>query len=169
MPHNRVCRFTKRRACPKMDTSRFTKCCVCHDICTFTFTKSSAAPARGCACHYTSQRSTCKALRLQRNLRIEVKPLWSPCHKKSIFDHQSTRFPFRLPRKGITKHTATRAQPRKPPARAQFLRACVVEMHFDDFQVKECSVNSSEIAVRGCEHFDQTPFLNHCRTHNRPV
>ena len=34
----------------------------------------------------------------------------------------------------------------------QILRACAVKMHFEDLEVKECTVNSSEIAVRPDEH-----------------
>ena len=92
---------------------------------------------------------------LPRNLRFEVKPLRSPAPvtKSRNLDHQNTRFPLRLPRKVITMcenaHGATaRAQSRQAlTAAAQISRACAVEMHFEDFERHECTVNSSELAV----------------------
>ena len=46
--------------------------------------------------------------------------------------------------------TTTRAQSLEAPAAAtQTLRACAVEMHFDDFEKHECAVNSSELAGHG--------------------
>ena len=37
-----------------------------------------------------------------------------------------------------------------PAAAKQILRACAVEMHFEDFERRECTVNSSELAGHGC-------------------
>ena len=49
--------------------------------------------------------------------------------------------------------TTTRVQSRRAPARAQqILRACAVEMHFEDLEVNECIVNSSELARHADEH-----------------
>ena len=47
-------------------------------------------------------------------------------------------------------HSATtRAQSRQPPATpTQILRARAVEMHFEDSERHECTVNSSELAGR---------------------
>ena len=86
-------------------------------------------------------------------LRSQTVPIPCACHEKSTLDHQSARFPLRLPRKVITMcenvHGAsTRAQSRQALAAAtQILRACAVEMHFEDFKRHECTVNSSELAV----------------------
>ena len=42
----------------------------------------------------------------------------------------------------------TRAQSLEAPAAGrQILRACAVEMHVDDFERYECTVDSSELAV----------------------
>ena len=76
---------------------------------------------------------------LPRNLRIEVGL------EKSSLDHQSTRFPLRLPRKVTTKSehvhgTTRRAQSRRAPARPAD---------------SEPAVNSNEVAGS-----DQTPGLN---------
>ena len=35
-----------------------------------------------------------------------------------------------------------------PSAPNQILRACAVEMHFEDFERHECTVNSNELAAR---------------------
>ena len=45
----------------------------------------------------------------------------------------------------------------REPARAkQILRACAVEMHFEDFERHECTVNSIELAA----HARATPRLD---------
>ena len=36
-------------------------------------------------------------------------------------------------------------------------------MHFEDLEVNECTVNSSELAGHADEHLDQTPVLNNYR------
>ena len=42
-------------------------------------------------------------------------------------------------------YTTTRAQSRRAPAPAhQILRACAVEMHFEDLDVNECTINGSD-------------------------
>ena len=44
----------------------------------------------------------------------------------------------------------TRAQsPEAPASATQILRACAVEVHIDDVENHECTVNSSELAVHG--------------------
>ena len=71
--------------------------------------------------------------------KYKATPTPCACHKKSTLGHQST-FPFRLPRKVTTmsenaRGATTRAQSRQAPAAAdQILRACAVEMHFEDFE-----------------------------------
>ena len=42
-------------------------------------------------------------------------------------------------------------------AATQILRACTVEMHFEDFKRRECTVHSSELAGHGCA----TPTIRH--------
>ena len=85
-------------------------------------------------------------------LRSKTAPIPCTCHEKSTLKHQNTRFPLRLPRKVTTMYenahgTTTRAQSREALAPAtQISRACAVEMHFEDFERHECTVNSSELA-----------------------
>ena len=85
-------------------------------------------------------------------LRSKTAPIPCVCHEKSTLEHQNTRFPLRLPRKVTTvcenaHGTTTRAQSLEAPAAdTQIQRACAVEMHFDDFERHECTVNSSELA-----------------------
>ena len=63
-------------------------------------------------------------------------------------------FPLRLLRKVATRSenahgTTRRAESRPAPAAAkQTLRACAVEIHFEEFERHECTVNSSELAGR---------------------
>ena len=46
-------------------------------------------------------------------------------------------------------HGTTRAQSGQAPAAAnQILRACAVQMHFEDFERHECTANRSELAKR---------------------
>ena len=82
-------------------------------------------------------------------VRIKIAPIPCTCHEKSTLRRQNTRFPLRLPRKVTTMcenahGTTTRAQSLEAPAAdTQIQRACAVEMHFDDFERYECTVNSS--------------------------
>ena len=84
--------------------------------------------------------------------RSKTVPIPCTCHEKSTLEHQNTRFPLRLPRKVTTMYqnahgTTTRAQSLEAPAAAtQILRACAVEMHIDDVERHECTVNSNELA-----------------------
>ena len=95
-----------------------------------------------------------EALYLPRKLHFEVKQLRSlaPVTKKSTLERQNTRFPLRLPRKVTTMcenahGTTTRAQSLEAAAAAtQILRACAVEVHMDDVERHECTVNSSKLA-----------------------
>ena len=83
------------------------------------------------------------------NPRIKVKLLLHPPRRVGS---------SRLPRKVTTKSknvqgTTTTAQSKNTPVPAhQVLRACAVEMHFEDFEVNECTVNGSELAAHGCEN-----------------
>ena len=102
-------------------------------------------------------------LRLPRNLHIEKNtPIPCTCHEQSTLDHHNTRFPLRLPQTVTTMpenvHGATtRVQSRQAPTVPhQIVRACAVEMHFEDFERHECTVNSNELAGRP----DATPRFN---------
>ena len=96
-----------------------------------------------------------KVLRLPQNLHFESRaaPILCTCHEKPTLDHHNTRFPLRLPRKVTTmsenaRGTTTRARSLEAPAAAtQILQACAVEMHVDDFERYECTINSSKLAV----------------------
>ena len=71
--------------------------------------------------------------------RSKTAPIPCACHEKSALEHQNTRFALH--------GTTTRAQSLEAPAAGpQILRACAVEMHIDDFEMHECTVNSSELA-----------------------
>ena len=86
-----------------------------------------------------------KTMRLPRSLHFEVTPLRSLAHvtKSRMWTPQNTRFPLRLRRKVTTlpknaHGTTTRGQWRQAPATdTQILRACAVEMHFEDFERHE--------------------------------
>ena len=82
---------------------------------------------------------------------------WDTLARHSIWDtlvrHSCrTLFPLRLPRRVTTMHenahgATTRAQSLEAPAAGpQILRACAVEMHIDDVERHECTVNSSKLA-----------------------
>ena len=94
-----------------------------------------------------------KVLRLPRNLHIEVKPLRSlvpvarpPKHEVSRAratksDHHARKCARHHNERSLEEHL------RQPSA---------VEMHFEDFERRECAVNSNELAGRP----DATPRLN---------
>ena len=69
--------------------------------------------------------------------RSKTAPIPCTCHEKSTLEHQTTRFPLRLPRKVTTTYenvhgTTTRAQSLEAPAAdSQIQQACAVEMHMD--------------------------------------
>ena len=99
-----------------------------------------------CACHEIKHRHVQSlAPATESAHRSKAASISFTCHEKSTLDHQKRRFSLHLPRKVTTKSehghstTTTRAQSRRAPARAQpILRACAVEMHFEDLQVNEC-------------------------------
>ena len=102
--------------------------------------------------------------------RSKTAPIPCACHEKSTLEHQNTRFPLRLPRKVTTMYqnahgTTTRAQSLEAPAAAtQILRACAVEMHIDDVERHECTVNSSELAAHArALQRSKYQLLFHCR------
>ena len=89
------------------------------------------------------------------------------CHDKSALNHENTRFPCHLPRKMTTMcenahDTTTRALSLEAPAApTQISRACAAEMHFEDIEWHECTVNRSELAAHArtltspkCVHTD---------------
>ena len=118
---------TKCCACHEIYTSRFTKCCACQGVCTSRLTKC-------CPCHEicTSRFTWRSPANLSRKL-------------KSTLDHQSTRFP--LPATKSDHHAKKRCTPplrsrdEHPPRPTRFREACAVEMHFEDFERHECTVN----------------------------
>ena len=81
-----------------------------------------------------------KVLRLPRKLDFEVKQLRSlaPVTKSRLWNttiYQNAH------------GTTTRTQSLEAPAAdTQIQRACAVEMHFEDFERHECTVNSNELA-----------------------
>ena len=97
-----------------------------------------------------------KVLWLTRNLHFEAKSLRSlaPVTKSRLWTTK-TRCPLHLRRKVTTmcenEHgTTTKAQSLGAPAAGpQILRARAVEMHVDDFEKRECTANSSELAGHG--------------------
>ena len=80
--------------------------------------------------------------------RRKATPISCACHEKFNIDHQSTRFPLRLPGKVVTKSKKCAQHNNESTT----LRACAVEMHFEDLEVNECTVNSSELAANADEH-----------------
>ena len=56
------------------------------------------------------------------------------------------------------------AQSRRAPARThQILRACGVDIHFEDFEANECTVNSIELAGLADTPLQSNPGLNRYR------
>ena len=104
--------------------------------------------------------------------RSKTPPIPCTCHEKSTLEHQSTRFPLRLPRKVTTMcenvhGTTMRAQsPEAPAANTQIQRACAVKVHMDDVERHECTVNSNELAVhaRAPQRSKHTCFSTTVRT-----
>ena len=157
-------RFTKRCACHEICTSRFTKCCACHELCTSRFTKC-------CARHEICKRATCPKVKIHCTCHEIWAPRRSPpcpkcctCHenctsKQNSSDplHLSRKVDFAAPKHEVSlavttmcenAHGATtRAQSLEAPTAAtQILRACAVEVHMDDVERQECTVNSSALA-----------------------
>ena len=124
-----------------LQTSHMSKThdCTCHEI---RARRRSPPCPKYCTCHEncTSKKNSSDPLHLSR---------------KVDFGAPNTRFPLCLPRKVTTMYenahgATTRAQSLEAPAAAtQTLRACAVEIHFEDFERHECAVNSSELAGHG--------------------
>ena len=137
-------------ACHKICASRFTtKCCACLEICQRATCLRFAAPVTKSERHHVQS----AAPATKSALRSKAAPIPCTCHEKSTLDHENTRFPLHLPGNVTTMcenaHGATmRALSlQAPAARTQISRACAVEMHFEDFERHECTVNGSELAV----------------------
>ena len=159
--------MSERCTCHEICASRFTTCCACHEICTSRFTKC-------CASHEICKRATCpkvtirctrlsrnlisstittmsKALHLPRKLHFKIEQL------RSLADFEARKHEVSLAPAtksaimcGNAHGATTRAQSLEAPAvGAQTLRACAVEMHIDDVERHECTVNSSELAGHG--------------------
>ena len=127
-------------ACHEICTSRVTECCACHEIC-----KRITCPKVTIHMHLSRNLSSStittmsKVLHLPRKLHFQVKQLRSlaPVTKSRLW-YQNAH------------GTTTRAQSPEAPASdsaTQILRACAVEMHIDDVERHECTVNSNELAV----------------------
>ena len=167
-------RFTKCCTCHEICTSRLTKCCACFKVhqmlCLPRNLSPSAVPATKSANKPHVQKSRFSAPVTKSELlddhhhvqsaapatktafRSKTAPIPCACHEKSTLEHQNTRFPLHLPRKLTTMYqnahgTTTRAQsPEAPATGRQILRACAVEVHIDDVERHECTVNSNELA-----------------------
>ena len=121
----------------KVSTPRFTKCCTCHEICTSRITKSalrgspSAAPATKTA------------------FRTNTPPIPCTCHEKSTLEHEVSLAPATKSDHHVRK-CAQRHNESAVARSTKILRACAVDMHFEEFKSHECAVNSSELAGHGC-------------------
>ena len=100
-----------------------------------------------------------KVLHLPRKLHFEAKhPRSLAPVRKSRLKAPKHEVPLRLPRKVTTMcenvhGTTTRAQsPEAPAADTQIQRACAVEVHMDDVESHECTVNSNERISRSRPH-----------------
>ena len=170
-------RFTKCCACHEICTSRFTKCCACHEIYTSRFTTChemcTSRFTKCCACHEictnepqiskshdslhlsrnlssSTITTMSKVLRLPRKLHFKVKQLRSLAPAtKSRFWSKARGFPCPCHEKYQNAHgTTTREQSRQAHAPAtQILQACAFEVHIDDVERHECTVNSNELAA----------------------
>ena len=95
------------------------KCCTCHEKCISKLKIRSLAPAT------TSRLWSTKA-----------RGFPCACHEMYVTMCENAH------------GTTTRAQSLEAPAAdTQILRACAVEMHIDDVERHECTVNSNELAV----------------------
>ena len=81
-------------------------------------------------------------------LRSKTAAIPCACHESRLWTTW-TRFPLRLPRKATTMSENAHGT-------TQILRACPVEMHFEDFERHECTVNRSELAA----HAHATPRVD---------
>ena len=151
LPRNLHLEVHKVLGLKEICTLRFTQCCACHEICkqaTCAVTKSECLEDHH---HVQSAAPATKSA-----FGSKTAPIPCTCH-------QNTRFPLRLPRKVTTMFenahgTTTRGQSRQAPAAAhQILRACAVEMHLEDFERHDCTVNSSELAA----HAGAAPPIRH--------
>ena len=79
--------------------------------------------------------------------RSKAAPIPCACHEKSTLERQSTRFPCQKMSAAPRRQRSRDKRPRAPSA---------VEMHFEDFERHECTVNSSELAA----HARATPRLD---------
>ena len=128
-------RFIKCCACYEICISKFTKWCLHFEVCKVLCLRRNL--------HFEVQKVVClprnlhfevhKVLRLSRNLHVQTSrftatnlprklhfealtaPISCACHEKSTLDHQSTRFPLRLPRKVATMSENARAQRERSP------------------------------------------------------
>ena len=118
-----------------------------------------------------------KTTSLDTSQNSEIEPLAVPKVHNSLHlpGNQSTpnatTKPFRSPPLRATNSDRTKPESvHGAPTRASFrnanpdyqylyLRACAVEMHFDNLKVNKHTVKSSDPATDGCGDFDQNPGL----------
>ena len=119
--HEICTRFTKCCACHEICISRFTKCCACHEICMSRFTKR-------CACHEILRGSQSAAPAMKSALRglqsaapATKAALRSNITKNRLWTTKARGSP-RAQEKTMSKNvhgTTTRAQLRQAPAAAK--------------------------------------------------
>ena len=127
--HKVLCLPRNRATCPKA-TIHYT----CHQI---RAPRRSPPWPKYCTCHEicTSKQSRSDPLHLSRKIRLwttKTRGLPCACHEKSP--------PCRKMR---TAPQRERSRWKHPPLQ----RACAVEMHLEEFERHECTVNSSELAA----------------------
>ena len=118
--------------------------CACREIST------SNAPTAALASTYDG---SFQAL-LPQDLHVEVKPLQSPVPALECRRPQGFPVPATKPKSDHQVQKCARDHNGSAVEKSahQFLRACAVEMHFEDLEVNECTVNRSELAVaKSCE------------------
>ena len=104
-----------------------------------------------------------KVLRLPRKLHIKIQ-ITQPLPRRFAVIKSTSQDNIKMPKRSfrsrcppissrpkVTLH-CTCHKIRAPAPAHQILRACAVEMRFENYEVNECTVNSSELAGHGCEH-----------------
>ena len=124
----------------------------CPEICTSRFT--SRSPAKVIRSKSTSK----EHIKMRkRSFRSRLPPISEnePHVQSPRFTAPATKSKHAKDHSPSPKMCTAPAQSPRAPAQAhQILQACALEMHFEDLEVNECTVNSSELAGHGCEHLD---------------
>ena len=163
-------RSTKCCTCHEICTFRFTKCCACHEICTSRVTECCATKSAN-EPHVQKSRFTAPVTKSEllddhhhvqnaapatkTAFRSKTAPIPCTCHEKSTLDppkHEVSLAPATKSDHHVQKcarHHNESAVARSTRGRPQILRACAVEVHMDDVERHECTVNSNELDVHG--------------------